>query len=69
VADEKKISAEEIAQWVDGQVANHKRLRGGVLFIPVVPRSPAGKILRKVLRDAARKEEESVQKKKVHARL
>ena len=36
------------------RVANYKRLRGGVEFIPVIPKSPSGKILRRLLRDAER---------------
>jgi 4-coumarate--CoA ligase len=30
------------------RVAPHKRLRGGVRFTDVIPRSPAGKLLRRV---------------------
>jgi acyl-coenzyme A synthetase/AMP-(fatty) acid ligase len=36
------------------QVANHKRLRGGVVFLEAIPKSPAGKILRRELRDLAK---------------
>lgn len=35
------------------RVAPHKRLRGGVEVIESVPRSPAGKILRRKLREEA----------------
>ncbi|TPX07721.1 uncharacterized protein E0L32_010617 [Thyridium curvatum] len=59
VADQKKISAEDIARWVAEHVSNNKKLRGGVVFIDAVPRSPAGKILRKVLRDSAKNERPS----------
>jgi acyl-coenzyme A synthetase/AMP-(fatty) acid ligase len=51
-----KITAEELVKWVDGQVANHKRLRGGVVFLDAVPRSPSGKILRKDLREILKRE-------------
>lgn len=54
MADQRKITAEEIVQWVNNRVANHKKLRGGVVFVAAVPRSPAGKILRKTLREASR---------------
>ena len=37
-------------------VAAHKRLRGGVRFIDAIPKSPSGKILRRVLRDQLKKE-------------
>ncbi len=38
-----------------GNVAPHKRLRGGVRFVPEVPKNPSGKILRRVLREEAKK--------------
>lgn len=44
-------NAKEIAAWLGTKVAPHKRLRGGVHFIDEVPKSPSGKILRRVLRD------------------
>lgn len=53
VADQSKISGQEIMDWVASNVAGYKRLRGGVIFIDAIPKSPAGKILRKVLRDRA----------------
>ncbi|KAF2005209.1 4-coumarate-CoA ligase-like protein [Amniculicola lignicola CBS 123094] len=55
VADRKKIRAEEIVAWVKGKVAGHKQLRGGVVFLDIVPKSPAGKILRKDLRALAKR--------------
>lgn len=60
--------AEEIVQWLAGKVANHKRLRGGVRFIDEVPKSAAGKILRRLLKEKAKKEEEE-SKKGVKAKL
>ncbi|KUI65347.1 Putative acyl-coenzyme A synthetase [Cytospora mali] len=49
----KELTSEQIVSWVDGKVANHKKLRGGVVLVDKVPKSPSGKILRKVLRDQA----------------
>ncbi|XP_037788187.1 4-coumarate--CoA ligase 1-like isoform X1 [Penaeus monodon] len=49
----KTISPEELINWVHDRVAPHKRLRGGVEVIESVPRSPAGKILRRKLREQA----------------
>ncbi|KIW24512.1 uncharacterized protein PV07_10223 [Cladophialophora immunda] len=49
--------AEEIVQWLAGKVANHKRLRGGVRFIDEIPKSAAGKILRRLLKDKAKEED------------
>jgi acyl-CoA synthetase (AMP-forming)/AMP-acid ligase II len=51
--------AEEIVKWLEGKVANHKRLRGGVRFIDEIPKSAAGKILRRILKDKAKEEESS----------
>ncbi|KAJ9657044.1 hypothetical protein H2198_004536 [Neophaeococcomyces mojaviensis] len=52
--DEK--DAEEIIKWIASKVANHKRLRGGVRFIDEIPKSAAGKILRRMLKERAKKE-------------
>lgn len=59
MADEKQISAEEIKSFVAKQVAKYKQLRGGVVFIPAIPKSPSGKILRKDLRLLAKKDGQS----------
>jgi acyl-coenzyme A synthetase/AMP-(fatty) acid ligase len=46
-------SAQELMAWVAGRVASYKRVRQ-VEFINSIPKSPAGKILRRLLveRDA-----------------
>ena len=47
----------EITSWVEANVSNHKRLRGGVVLLPAIPKSPSGKILRKDLREMAKADE------------
>lgn len=46
----------EVREWLDGRVANHKKLRGGVKFVAEVPKSAAGKLLRRMLKDQAKRE-------------
>lgn len=60
--------AQEIVKWMEGHVAPPKRLRGGVRFVDVVPKSPSGKILRRLLRDQVREQEEK-EKKGIQAKL
>ena len=43
-----------IAKYVEKEKARHKWLVGGVEFIDVIPKSPSGKILRRMLRDKER---------------
>jgi acyl-coenzyme A synthetase/AMP-(fatty) acid ligase len=43
--------AAEIVRHVRDHKAHYKWLKGGVEFINVVPKSPSGKILRRLLRD------------------
>jgi acyl-CoA synthetase (AMP-forming)/AMP-acid ligase II len=54
------ITAEEeatrIVQWLDAKVAYHKRLRGGVRFVDEIPKSPSGKILRRLLKKQAKED-------------
>lgn len=47
----KKQAAEEIHKFVNEKVVQYKRLRGGIEFIDVIPKSVSGKILRKDLRE------------------
>ena len=42
--------------FVSELTAPHKKLRGGVMFVDVIPKSPSGKILRRVLKDQIREE-------------
>ena len=48
--------SKEVQEWVQDRVARYKFLRGGVVIIDQVPKSAAGKILRRQLRDLARAE-------------
>ncbi|KAM0333567.1 hypothetical protein ACHAQA_002232 [Verticillium albo-atrum] len=43
--------ARAICKHVEDHKAKHKWLKGGVEFIEVIPKSPSGKILRRLLRD------------------
>lgn len=43
--------AKAIAKHVEDHKATYKWLKGGIEFIDVVPKSPSGKILRRLLRD------------------
>jgi 4-coumarate--CoA ligase len=49
------VTEQEIKYFVKGCVADYKQLRGGVVFIDTIPKSPSGKILRKDLRELAKK--------------
>jgi 4-coumarate--CoA ligase len=56
VADQRKIPGQQIIDYIKANAASHKQLRGGVVFLDAVPKSPSGKILRKDLRVLAKKE-------------
>lgn len=58
-------TADDIMQWLQAKVANHKRLRGGVRFVDEVPKSSSGKILRRLLKIKAQEEEEKGQRAKL----
>ncbi|KAJ7125064.1 AMP binding protein [Mycena epipterygia] len=50
--------ANSVVKWMETKVARHKFLRGGVSIIDVTPKSAAGKILRRELRELAKKQAE-----------
>ncbi|KAJ0166487.1 4-coumarate--CoA ligase-like 2 [Colletotrichum tanaceti] len=43
--------AADISKYVEEHKARHKWLKGGVEFVDAIPKSPSGKILRRLLRD------------------
>ncbi|GMR44957.1 hypothetical protein PMAYCL1PPCAC_15152 [Pristionchus mayeri] len=51
VKSDPKLTAEIVYNYVKEKVSSYKNLNGGVEFIEVIPKSAAGKILRRVLRD------------------
>ncbi|TQB72750.1 hypothetical protein MPDQ_006466 [Monascus purpureus] len=57
-AGQKPLSSEqiktEIQEYVQKEKARYKWLKGGVEIVDAIPKSPSGKILRRVLRDAER---------------
>ncbi|XP_062579412.1 LOW QUALITY PROTEIN: uncharacterized protein LOC134241356 [Saccostrea cucullata] len=44
------VSEETLINYVNKQVAPYRRLRGGVVFTTEIPKSPSGKILRRLIR-------------------
>jgi acyl-CoA synthetase (AMP-forming)/AMP-acid ligase II len=54
-ASSDQLIIQDIQRYVEQHKAKYKWLRGGVEFIDVIPKSPSGKILRRLLRDKERK--------------
>lgn len=48
-----KQVAEELVAYVNRKLAPHKKLRGGVILIGEIPKSPSGKILKRILKTRA----------------
>ena len=64
------VTEQDIQKFVAGKVAKHKWLEGGVKFVDEVPKLPSGKIMRKVMKDTAKKDaEEMMKSRKLKARL
>jgi len=48
---DEKITSTELTQWANERIKTpHKLLRGGVIFVDQIPKSPSGKILRRLLK-------------------
>ena len=46
-----RVLARDIQKYVEQHKARYKWISGGIEFIDVIPKSPSGKILRRMLRD------------------
>ncbi|RSL86516.1 hypothetical protein CEP51_002752 [Fusarium floridanum] len=57
VADKAQLPEAEVKAFVKGELASYKQLRGGVVYVKAIPKSPTGKILRRELRDLAKRKE------------
>ncbi|KIW32237.1 uncharacterized protein PV07_03797 [Cladophialophora immunda] len=56
VAGSSDVTEQEIQRYVKERLAAHKQLRGGVVFVDEIPKNASGKVLRRELRDRARRE-------------
>lgn len=45
------VSEKDVQEFVSSKVAEHKQLKGGVVFLDAIPKSPSGKILRRFLKE------------------
>ena len=46
------LTEDDVKDFIGGQLSKHKHLTGGVQFVENIPKSAAGKILRKDLKAA-----------------
>ncbi|KAL2060896.1 hypothetical protein VTL71DRAFT_8948 [Oculimacula yallundae] len=53
----------DIQTWFSKKVAPYKKLRGGIRFVDEIPKSTAGKVLRRVLADQAKAEQKHLSPK------
>ncbi|XGW09715.1 hypothetical protein V3C99_011746 [Haemonchus contortus] len=54
VSSSNSLREDDVKNFVSDKVSAYKRLDGGVEFVDSIPKSPAGKILRRILRDRHR---------------
>jgi 4-coumarate--CoA ligase len=45
------LTEDEVKKVISSQLASYKRLTGGVRFVDEIPKSPNGKILKRILRE------------------
>jgi len=56
-----KTTEADIQRFVASKVAKHKRLAGGVKFIDEVPKLASGKIVRKLMKEWAKRDAKEVE--------
>jgi len=50
------LTEAELKACLAGKLAKYKQLNGGVVFMPEIPKTASGKILKRVLREQAKRE-------------
>ena len=55
-SDGSLLNEAEVKRFMEERLAQYKRLDGGVKFVEAIPRNPSGKILKRLLRDEAKRE-------------
>lgn len=56
----KKVDEQELKDLVLGKLARYKTLEGRVRFVDSIPKNASGQILKRILRDWAKKEKNRV---------
>ncbi|XP_047144912.1 uncharacterized protein LOC100198219 isoform X1 [Hydra vulgaris] len=51
VINDSSLSEEDVHNYVNERIADYKRLRGGIVFVSKLPKSPTGKLLRRVVKE------------------
>ena len=51
-----KPSTNAVHSYMKERLASYKMLQGGIVFVDVIPKTASGKILKRVLREQAKKE-------------
>lgn len=59
-AEPKELDEEAVKAYLSTRLARYKALDGGVRFVDTIPKSPSGKILKRILRIEAQAEETAV---------
>jgi 4-coumarate--CoA ligase len=50
------LTEKEVVEYAGKRLAGYKRLEGGVKFVDAIPKNPSGKILKRELREMAKRE-------------
>lgn len=56
MADRSRIDEQGVKDYVASRLSSYKQLRGGVVFVDELPKNAVGKLLRRELRERAKKE-------------
>lgn len=54
-----KLTEEDVRNFIEPKLASYKKLTGGVRFVDTIPKNASGKILKRILREEAKKEMDS----------
>lgn len=53
VPTDEKVTVTSIMKFLEARLSAHKKPTGGIIFVDTIPKSPSGKILRRMLQESA----------------
>lgn len=64
-----KVTVESVSKHMAERLAKYKQITGGIVFVDAIPKTASGKILKRILKEQAKKELEAAGRTDIKAKM